>query len=70
MPPRILIVDDEQSMCELVETDLRLRDFESAWRTSPDEALQLLQDMLRQARETAVSECPHCGESLHAEKPD
>ena len=27
MKPRILIVDDEQSMCDLLETDLRLRDF-------------------------------------------
>ena len=25
MKPRILIVDDEQSMCDLLETDLRLR---------------------------------------------
>ena len=43
MPGRVLIVDDEQSMCELIETDLRLRGFDSAWRTSAEEALQLLQ---------------------------
>jgi len=38
---RVLIVDDEQSMCELIEQSLRLRDFESAWCTSAEEALQL-----------------------------
>ena len=27
MKPRIMIVDDERGMCELLETDLRLRDF-------------------------------------------
>ncbi|HKD37761.1 MAG TPA: sigma-54 dependent transcriptional regulator, partial [Pirellulales bacterium] len=27
MKPRVMIVDDEQSMCDLLETDLRLRDF-------------------------------------------
>lgn len=38
---RVLIVDDERSMCELIEQSLRLRDFASTWRTSPEEALQL-----------------------------
>jgi len=35
----ILIVDDERNMCELLETDLRLRDFTSQAFTSADEAL-------------------------------
>jgi two-component system response regulator HydG len=39
-----LIVDDERSMCELLETALRLRDFESRWYTSADEALLTLDD--------------------------
>lgn len=39
MPGRILIVDDEQSMCELLEADLRLRDFETNWFTSASEAI-------------------------------
>ena len=41
MKPRILIVDDEQSMCELLDADLRLREFDPVWRTSAEEALQL-----------------------------
>lgn len=44
MNGRILIVDDERSMCELLETALRLRDFESRWYTSADEALLTLDD--------------------------
>ncbi|HUG67022.1 MAG TPA: sigma-54 dependent transcriptional regulator [Pirellulaceae bacterium] len=44
MNGRILIVDDERSMCELLETDLRLREFESQWFTSADEALLALDD--------------------------
>jgi two-component system response regulator HydG len=39
-----LIVDDERNMCELLETALRLRDFESRWYTSADEALLTLDD--------------------------
>jgi DNA-binding NtrC family response regulator len=42
MPGRILVVDDEPSMCEMIETDLRLRDFDVTWRSAPEEALQLL----------------------------
>ncbi|MCA9120584.1 MAG: sigma-54-dependent Fis family transcriptional regulator [Planctomycetales bacterium] len=39
MNGRILIVDDERSMCELLETDLRLRNFESQSFTSANDAL-------------------------------
>jgi two-component system, NtrC family, response regulator AtoC len=42
MPGRVLIVDDEQSMCELVDTALSKRGYQTAWRTVPDEALHLL----------------------------
>jgi two-component system response regulator HydG len=38
--PRILIVDDERSMCELLETDLRLRDFAPRCFTSAAEAFE------------------------------
>ncbi len=42
MSGRVLIVDDEQSMCELLEVDLRMRDFKTAWFTSADEGFQAL----------------------------
>ena len=38
MSARILIVDDERSMCELIGADLRLRGLEVAWCTSAEEA--------------------------------
>ncbi|MGB7324602.1 MAG: sigma-54 dependent transcriptional regulator [Rubripirellula sp.] len=41
--PRVLIVDDEQSMCELIETDLRLRDIDSAWCQSAAAAVESMQ---------------------------
>jgi DNA-binding NtrC family response regulator len=40
MRPRILIVDDEQSMCDLLETDLRLRDFAPSCFRSANEAFE------------------------------
>lgn len=42
MSGRILIVDDERSMCEMLEDALRIREFESLWFTSADEALQAI----------------------------
>ena len=44
MPGRVLIVDDDQSMCELIEADLACRDIQSEWRTSAAEALLVIQD--------------------------
>ena len=41
---RILIVDDEESMCKLLEADLRMRDFESMWFTSGEEALRAVKN--------------------------
>jgi len=38
--PRVLIVDDERSMCEMLETDLKLRDFDVVWFTSAEEGFQ------------------------------
>jgi two-component system response regulator HydG len=40
----ILIVDDERSMCELLETDLKLRGFTVQWYTAPAEAYRAIQD--------------------------
>ena len=42
MPGRILIVDDDRSMCEMVQDDLNSRGFESSWCTSAEEALSML----------------------------
>jgi DNA-binding NtrC family response regulator len=42
MRGRILIVDDERNMCELIQTDLRMRDFDASCCTSADQALQQL----------------------------
>ncbi|MEI8022385.1 MAG: response regulator, partial [Schlesneria sp.] len=44
MPGRVLIVEDDQSMCELIEADLACRDIQSEWRTSAAEALLVIQD--------------------------
>ena len=40
---KILIVDDEQSMCELLEADLKLRDFEPLWFTSAEEGFHAVE---------------------------
>jgi two-component system response regulator HydG len=40
--PNILIVDDERTMCELIETDLRLRGIQSRWCTSASQAIDML----------------------------
>ena len=41
MQDRVLIVDDDRNMCEMLEADLQLRDFACTWTTEPREALQL-----------------------------
>ena len=38
MNPRVLIVDDEQAMCELLETALTAKGYEIEWRTSAEQA--------------------------------
>ena len=42
MQGQVLIVDDDRSMCEMLEADLQLRDFGCRWTTSPREAFQLV----------------------------
>ncbi len=44
MSGHILVVDDDQSMCELIEADLRHRGFQISWYTSADKAFRVLQD--------------------------
>ncbi len=44
MPGRVLIVDDDQSMCELIEADLACRNIQSVWRTSAAEALLVIEE--------------------------
>ncbi|TWU13464.1 Transcriptional regulatory protein ZraR [Symmachiella macrocystis] len=44
MNGKVLVVDDEQSMCELIDTDLRLRGMESSWCTSANDALRTVQE--------------------------
>src|SRR5262245_15895988 len=39
---RVLIVDDDRSMCEMLEAALKRRSFECTWRTSAEEALRLV----------------------------
>ena len=41
---RVLIVDDDSSMCEMLEADLRRRGLTPEWRTAADEALAVLTD--------------------------
>jgi two-component system response regulator HydG len=41
MSGRVLVVDDERGMCELLEAGLRKRGFTVTWRTSGAEALEL-----------------------------
>lgn len=38
----VLIVDDERAMCELIDTALRMRKYDTAWCQSADQAMKLL----------------------------
>lgn len=38
MKGRIIVIDDDQSMCEMLEAGLKRKDFEVSWRTSAREA--------------------------------
>jgi DNA-binding NtrC family response regulator len=40
---RVLVIDDEQSMCELAQTGLEQRGFSVTWRTSAEQAFELLE---------------------------
>ena len=45
-PPRILIVDDQQSMCEMLVDTLTPNGFEVEWKTKATEAIELLKDQV------------------------
>ena len=45
MSRRVLIVEDDRSMCEMLQTRLTHRGFDVVWRLSAEEALDLLQTM-------------------------
>jgi DNA-binding NtrC family response regulator len=40
---RVLVVDDDRAMCEMLEGGLRRRGFDCVWRTSPRDVLQMLE---------------------------
>ncbi|MGA1869692.1 MAG: sigma-54-dependent transcriptional regulator [bacterium] len=44
MKRRVLIVDDDKSMCEMLDADLRRRNFIPVWYTSAEEAFAHLKD--------------------------
>ncbi|MCP4095497.1 MAG: sigma-54-dependent Fis family transcriptional regulator [Planctomycetaceae bacterium] len=45
-PPRILIVDDQQSMCEMLVDTLTPNGFDVEWKTKATEAIELLKDQV------------------------
>lgn len=74
MNGRILVVDDERSMCDLLEADLRLRQFEPISRTSAEEGFQVLQQepldvVLTDLRMPGVDGIRFC-ERVVANRPD
>ncbi len=40
--PRVMVVDDDRAMCEVLELGLRKRGFDVLWHTDPLEALRVL----------------------------
>ncbi len=74
MQGRVLIVDDDRSMCEMLEADLQLRDFVCRWTTSPQEAFQLAktedyQVVLTDLQMPGMSGTELCGRIV-ANRPD
>ncbi len=70
----ILIVDDDRSMCELLETDLRLRGHQTRWCQSAKAALEIVQQqdldvVLTDVRMPGTSGLQLC-EELHSTRPD
>ncbi len=43
MDRRILIIDDDRSLCEVLEAELQRREFDVTWVTSPHEAIALFE---------------------------
>ena len=43
MTGKILIVDDDQSLCETIQIDLKRHGYDAVWTTSGDDAVALIQ---------------------------
>jgi DNA-binding NtrC family response regulator len=74
MPGRVLIVDDDRGMCEMIEADLRLRGFQPAWTTIPEDAWQRIksepfQAVLTDLKMPGLSGTDLC-ERILATRPD
>ena len=74
MKPRIMIVDDEPNMCELIVTDLRLRDLEPFAHTSAAEGLRALESesvdvVLTDVKMPGIDGIAFC-ERIAANRPD
>ena len=54
----VLIVDDEQAMCELIDTALAMRGYDTAWCQSADTAMELLRQRRIRCR---VDRCQNAG---------
>ncbi len=70
----ILIVDDQQSMCEMLQTDLRLRGHHTRWCQSAAAALKIVSEhdidvLLTDVRMPGTSGLQLCDE-LHRRRPD
>ncbi|MEM8679804.1 MAG: sigma-54 dependent transcriptional regulator [Planctomycetota bacterium] len=74
MTGRVLIVDDERSMCELIQAALNQRDITSAWFTSASDALQAIREdefdaVLTDVRMPGTTGLQLC-EQVAADRPD
>jgi two-component system response regulator HydG len=74
MQGRVLIVDDEQSMCELLHEALGMRGFQTAWHTAAEDAFRALKDadydaVLTDVKMPGVSGLELC-ERISANRPD
>ena len=71
MNPSLLVIDDEQAMCELLEADLTMRGFEVTWFTEPEKALEELKQTtfdavltdLKMPRMDGIQFCRHAVEA-------
>lgn len=74
MSGNVLIVDDDRDMCELLDTALRLRGYQTWWRQSAAQALELVSQedvdvVLTDVRMPGTSGLQLCDE-LHRSRPD
>ena len=74
MQGKILVVDDERSMCELLEADLKMRDFACVSRHSAESALRILREedfdvILTDVKMPGMSGLALC-EQVAANRPD